>query len=68
MKLDKISGEKINAFWFDPRVGTAVPMGEFPTRGTQTFEPFSRGRGQDWVLVLDDASRAFSKPGAPRKP
>ena len=68
VKLDKISGEKINAFWFDPRVGTAVPMGEFPTRGTQTFEPFSRGRGQDWVLVLDDASQAFSKPGAPRKP
>ena len=68
VKLDKISGEKINAFWFDPRVGNAVQMGEFPNQGTQTFEPFSRGRGQDWVLVLDDASRAFPKPGTLKQP
>lgn len=68
VKLDKISGEKINAFWFDPRVGNAVQMGEFPNQGTQTFEPFSRGRGQDWVLVLDDASRSFPKPGTLKQP
>ena len=34
----------------------------------KTFTPPSSGRGQDWVLVLDDASKKFPEPGTYRKP
>jgi len=61
--LEKIGGTEINAFWFDPRTGESKPAGKFPGKSTQKFTPPSNGRGNDWVLVLDDASKSFKKPG-----
>ena len=67
MKLDKLSGTELTAFWFDPRVGNAIRMGKFSNTGTQKFEPFSCGRGNDWLLVLEDAAQKFPPPGAAKK-
>jgi len=66
VQLGRISGSVARAWWYDPREGTAAPAGDLPNRGTHTFVPPSAGRGQDWVLVLDDAQLGLPAPGAGR--
>jgi len=36
----------------------------FPRKGTKEFRPRSRGKGQDWVLVLVDVAKDYPAPGA----
>lgn len=64
VNMSKISGSKVKAYWYDPRKGTSEAIGEFPNIGIKQFTPPSAGRGSDWVLVLDDASKGFPAPGA----
>jgi hypothetical protein len=63
LRLDKLSGSSLNAYWYDPRLGTTTGIGQFPNRGTRVFTPSSSGPGNDWILVLDDAAREFPTPG-----
>lgn len=65
--LGKIAGEKITAWWYDPREGASREAGAFANSGTREFAPPSSGRGQDWVLVLDDAARGWPAPGARKR-
>ena len=58
--LGKISGEKVDAWWFDPRDGSAHAIESLSNQGTREFTPPSAD--VDWVLVLDDASKGFRKP------
>jgi len=60
---EKLSGNRIKAYWYDPRLGTSAFIGEYPKTESRTFTPPSSGRGNDWVLVLDDAARNFPAPG-----
>lgn len=63
--LKKLSCEKIRATWFDPRTGNTRRAGEFPSQEYREFDPpGAPGRGNDWVLVLDDVARNFPPPGA----
>ncbi|MHA6622399.1 glycoside hydrolase family 140 protein [Pseudonocardia sp. DLS-67] len=57
--LTALSGDAVNAWWYDPRTGTATPIPDVAS-GTRTFEPPS---DEDWVLVADDAARGFGPPG-----
>lgn len=61
LALGKVSGEKLNAWWMDPRDGTHLPIGEIANTGSREFVPPSSDL--DWVLVLDDASRKFALLG-----
>lgn len=69
--LERLSGDSLAAWWFDPRDGTAQRAETLPRRGSREFTPPAKGEaldgstsdGADWVLVLDDASRDFSEPG-----
>lgn len=66
--LGKISGDKVKAWWFDPRTGQATSTGTFANSGTREFDPPGEAkRGNDWVLVLDDAAKHFPPPGTTRK-
>jgi hypothetical protein len=66
LNLGKITGSTVVGWWFDPRNGTATPIGEFPNIGAQQFRPPGEPRrGNDWVLVLDDKVRGFAAPGVP---
>ena len=53
VRLDKISGGAVRAYWYDPRTGASSLTGEFPSTGTREFRPPSAGPGEDWVLVLE---------------
>jgi hypothetical protein len=64
--MDKLSGTKVQAWWFNPRDGKASRIGEFPNTGEREFSPPNPGELLDWVLVLDDAAKKFSPPGRGR--
>ena len=63
VRLERISGEKVRAWWFNPRDGKATSAGEFPNSGAREFLPPNPDDDLDWVLVLDDASKNFPAPG-----
>src|SRR5690606_1579273 len=57
--LDKqvIKAESVREIWYDPRYGTAYDVHTTDRHGFQTYTPPTSGRGNDWVLILEDASR-----------
>jgi hypothetical protein len=64
VRMDKITGAKVKAWWFNPRTGTAEAIGEFPNTGERAFTSPQPGEQVDWVLVLDDAAKRYPAPGS----
>jgi hypothetical protein len=63
--LGKISGEKINAHWYNPRNGKSQFLDNFENKGTRNFDPpGEKSEGNDWVLVMDDASKKYPVPSS----
>lgn len=67
VKMDKIAGAKVRAWWFNPRTGKATEIGEFENSGEQQFVPPDDGELLDWVLVLDEAAKNYPPPGQSAK-
>ncbi len=63
VRMDKLTGEKVKAWWFNPRTGKATKIGEFANTGEREFVPPDPGEQLDWVLVLDDAAKNYPPPG-----
>ena len=59
----RLGAVDVTSWWFDPRYGRAYKVHTGVGTAVQFFTPPSSGRGCDWVLVLDDASRGFPPPG-----
>lgn len=51
---DRIKAARIRCSWFDPRYGVRHVVHTGDTRGLQTYSPPTSGRGNDWVLILED--------------
>ncbi len=51
------------ANWFNPRNGYTIPAGSVEKKDSCLFTPPSQGRGQDWVLVMDDPDKGYIFPG-----
>jgi hypothetical protein len=65
VRMGRIDGAKVRAWWFDPRTGTATEAGTWENAGTRRFEPPGAPHpGNDWVLVLDNSGERFTRPGA----
>ncbi len=62
VRLGKIGGSQVNAWWFNPRTGKAERAGTFPNSGVREFISPDPGQMIDWVLVLDDTSKNFGPP------
>jgi len=58
--LTQISGAQAQGWWYNPRDGSITNLGGFATSGSQDF---TAPDDNDWVLVLDDASRNLPPPG-----
>jgi len=56
-------GPMFRGFWFDPRTGQVTFIGQVKNRPELEFCAPSAGRGNDWVLVLDDDDRDVPPPG-----
>jgi hypothetical protein len=63
VRMDKITGAKVRAWWFSPRDGSAREAGIFDNQGEREFVSPDQGELIDWVLVLDDALKNFPPPG-----
>lgn len=50
----RIRGKRIREGWFDPRYGSTFALHETESKGFQTYAPPTQGRGQDWVLILEE--------------
>jgi hypothetical protein len=59
--LDKgvLPGSRLKESWFDPRYGVAHEIHATDNQGYQTYTPPTSGRGQDWVLIIEDARATF---------
>jgi hypothetical protein len=58
-----IKGNKVNAWWFDPRNNKAILIGNMKKSDALKFTPPALGIEKDWVLVIDDATEKFLEPG-----
>jgi len=64
LRLGAIPGASLQAWWYNPRDGHADPIGAVPNTGVRRFVPPGQSaEGNDWVLVLDNASKGFAPPG-----
>ena len=64
VRMDAIKGNKVTAWWYNPRNGKATKIGAFANdRKERTFIPPDKGEMIDWVLVLDDAACKYPAPG-----
>ncbi len=58
LKMGNITGKKVKAWWYNPRTGKATKAGNYKNNGSISFNPpGEKANGNDWVLVLDDASK-----------
>jgi hypothetical protein len=74
VRVGTISGDKANAWWYNPRDGkcytsdnveTNRPFAEYDSNGDQVYEfdpPGNKGFANDWVLILDNANAGYLKP------
>ena len=61
VKLNKISGDTLQAYWYDPKSGKSKETMIVANKGSMKFTPPSSGYGQDWVLVMDDYLKKYRK-------
>lgn len=56
INMGKIAGEKVNAYWYNPRNGNKQLLGAFNNTGVIEFDsPGEKKDGNDWVLILQKA-------------
>jgi hypothetical protein len=63
VNLHGLPSQSIRAFWFNPCQNAAQLIGTFERTEKREFSPPTRGRNNDWVLVIDDASENLPKLG-----
>jgi len=63
--IDKsvIEARRIKEIWFDPRYGVSYHIHTGDTQGIQTYTPPTFGRGQDWILIIENADMDLPMPG-----
>jgi hypothetical protein len=53
VKLGTLQGKYARSSWYNPRTGEMSIIGVTLNKEVNTFAPFTRGKGNDWVLVID---------------
>jgi len=61
--LEKLSWKESIIWWFNPQTGEATKLKAITNTGIQEFKPVTGGRGNDWVLVIDNKETGFAAPG-----
>ena len=64
----RIAGVEVREIWYDPRYGRSHPIHTTDTKAFQTYTPPTSGRGNDWILLLENAAEDFPLPGSPETP
>jgi len=57
-----VKAARFRELWYDPRYGVSYEIDQPERWGIQTYTPPTHGRGQDWVLLIEDAAAGFPLP------
>jgi hypothetical protein len=60
IRMDKITGSIVKAQWYNPRDGNFSQVARYPNSGLREFVAPTMGEDNDWVLVLEDASKNYA--------
>ena len=58
-----LKAKKLIGWWYSPRTGKSKRIGKIDNEDILTFSPPYDGEALDWILVLDDATKRYPKPG-----
>lgn len=57
-----IKARRFKEFWYDPRYGCVYYFHTASNTAFQTYTPPTSGRGNDWILILEDDQAPFPCP------
>ena len=60
----RIPGDTLRIWWMNPRTGECSAPSECANAARMAFEPPSEAQDEDWVLIVDDASKQYPSPMA----
>jgi len=60
INLTLLNAERVKAYWYNPRSGKVVKIGDFSTKESIVFKPWSNGRGSDFILVIMDINSTYN--------
>jgi hypothetical protein len=63
LNLNLCGWEKAKIWWYNCQTGEGSYFEEIDTNQIKKFKPKTGGRGNDWVLVLDNSKMKFNTPG-----
>lgn len=63
LDLSDLQGKQFNTWWYDVRTGASWQGERLKKENRVSITPPSKGKGNDWVLVIDAKSTAFNRPG-----
>ena len=61
-KTERIAGKTLRGWWFNPCDGSVQTLGEFANQPKMEFTPPTHSDKDDWILVLDGASKIIQHP------
>ncbi|MFB6136925.1 MAG: glycoside hydrolase family 140 protein [Halobacteriaceae archaeon] len=62
LEKNALSPQWLREIWYDPRYGTAYETHTTDNQGVQTYDPPTEGRGEDWVLIVEDRDAEWPLP------
>lgn len=63
IKMQFMTSNNVIAWWFNPKDASVHKIGVLRRSPLMLFTPPTTGIGNDWVLVIDDATKQFKEPG-----
>lgn len=57
-----IQSNRKKEIWYNPRYGVSFLIHSSDTAGIQTYTPPTSGRGNDWILIVEDAKKKYPLP------
>ncbi len=67
INTSKLSGATLQSWWYDPRTGKSTEIDTAPKTATRLYtvptDPTIPAGNDDWVLVIDDATKNYPAPG-----
>lgn len=67
VRMKGFEGKDMKSWWYDPRTGVSFDGPAVSQSLLITFTPPSSGKGNDWVLILDEVSHNYPQPGTASK-
>lgn len=63
LNLKELATDELAAWWFDPRTGNSFAGITIQKSENIIVSAPTKGKGHDWVLVLDASNESFGNPG-----